>query len=119
MAILLFIIPPQQVILSDYDPLGLEIHHEGLTAQQLGPNEDVLRLGCYAVNRSPFTVEANLAKINFLFDHGTRSNLKFFSTDGEPFAVGQQASWNTQIAIKARVNYSGMLDGTAAQDQLN
>jgi len=76
MAVVRFIFPPQQVILSDGDPLGLEIHHESFTSQQLGANENVLRLGCYAVNRSPFTVEANLAKINFLFDHGTRSNLK-------------------------------------------
>jgi hypothetical protein len=87
--IFLFTFPSQQVILSDCDLLSPEIHHEGLTSQQLGSYEDVMSFGRNAVDRTPLAVKDSLSEIDFLFHQSSCGNLKPFSPDSEPFAPNQ------------------------------
>ena len=89
MVILLFIFPRQQVILSDRDLLGPEIHHEGFTSQQLGSDKDVLSFSRNAVDRTPLPVKDNLSEVDFLLHQSSRGNLKLFGPDSKPFAPNQ------------------------------
>ena len=47
--------------------LGPKIHYEGLTSQHLGSNQDVLRFGRNAVDRTPLAVKENLSEIDFCY----------------------------------------------------
>lgn len=58
--------------------LGPKIHYEGLTSQHLGSNQDVLRFGRNAVDRTPVAVKENLSEIDFLFHQCSCGKLKLF-----------------------------------------
>jgi hypothetical protein len=117
MAIFLFIFfPRQQVILSDCDLLGPEIHHEGFTSQQLGSDKDVLSFSRNAVDWTPLPVKDSLSEVDFLLHQSSRGNLKLFRPDSKPFAPNQKASRNTQIAIEPCVNDGSKISRAIAKD---